>query len=190
MININKSEENFNYKFHGQFDVSEISKCLNSYSDKWLRRARDGFSETKSFFVYDHPIIWSVKEDFKPKIIDKNKEMQDLLKPLISHLEAIHDGKVGKCLFVKLPAGENVDAHVDKMNYLGVVRRHHVAIETNDQVLFFIDNEPKNMKVGECWEINNNRNHAVKNLGQTDRIHLLIDIMPNKFINNDNFEMV
>jgi hypothetical protein len=38
------------------------------------------------------------------------------------------------------------------------------------------------MKVGDCWEVNNNKEHAVKNLGQTDRIHLMIDIMPNQFI--------
>lgn len=181
-MNINKSNEEFNYKMHGSFDVSGIATYLESYSDKWLRRARDGFSKTTSFFIYDHPVIWSIQENFKPKVIDNNKEMQDLLNPIITYLEGIHDGKVAKCLFVKLPAGENVELHVDKMNYLGVVRRHHIAIQTNDQVLFFVNNEEKNMKVGDCWEINNSKEHAVQNLGQTDRIHLMIDIMPNQFI--------
>jgi hypothetical protein len=181
-VNINKSNEEFNYKMHGSFDVSGIAACLESYSDQWLRRARDGFSKTTSFFIYDHPIIWSIQENFKPKVIDNNKEMHDLLSPIITYLEGIHNGKVAKCLFVKLPAGENVEPHVDKMNYLGVVRRHHIAIQTNDQVLFFVNNEEKNMKVGDCWEVNNNKEHAVKNLGQTDRIHLMIDIMPNQFI--------
>lgn len=181
---ISKAKEEFNYKLHGQFDVSEISDYLINYSDKWLRRARDGYSKTTSFFIYDHPIIWSIKEEFKPKIVDSDEKMITLLNPIINHLEKLHAGKVGKCLFVKLPAGADVEPHVDKMDYLGVVRRHHVAIQTNDNVLFFIDEESKNMKVGECWEINNNKQHAVQNLGDSDRIHLLLDIMPNKYINN------
>ena len=35
------------------------------------------------------------------------------------------------------------------------------------------------MLEGECWEINNTRLHAVENNSKIDRIHLLIDIMPN-----------
>ena len=38
------------------------------------------------------------------------------------------------------------------------------------------------MKVGECWEINNSLLHSVENNGKTERIHLLVDILPNKFI--------
>ena len=38
------------------------------------------------------------------------------------------------------------------------------------------------MQEGQCWEINNAKNHSVENNGTTDRIHLLIDIMPNEFI--------
>jgi aspartyl/asparaginyl beta-hydroxylase (cupin superfamily) len=36
------------------------------------------------------------------------------------------------------------------------------------------------MQSGECWEINNSRPHLVENNSDIDRIHLLIDIMPNE----------
>jgi hypothetical protein len=35
------------------------------------------------------------------------------------------------------------------------------------------------MGTGECWEINNSRTHFVNNGSKIDRVHLLIDIMPN-----------
>lgn len=43
---------------------------------------------------------------------------------------------------------------------------------------FGVGDEKINMKSGECWEINNSRTHFVDNNSETDRVHLLIDIMP------------
>jgi hypothetical protein len=34
------------------------------------------------------------------------------------------------------------------------------------------------MKEGEVWEINNMREHAVRNDGETSRIHLIVDWAP------------
>ena len=36
------------------------------------------------------------------------------------------------------------------------------------------------MRVGEFWEINNGRKHSVDNRGSEDRVHLIIDWMPNQ----------
>jgi hypothetical protein len=38
------------------------------------------------------------------------------------------------------------------------------------------------MAEGECWEINNSRPHYVNNFSNVDRVHLLVDIMPNSHI--------
>lgn len=187
---IDKRNEPFNYKFHGHFDISSIANHLETYSSEWfINQSRQNMGpvhkETTSVFLYDHPAMWSIKEPFKPTINYNQKEMHELIAPIINVLEQKHEGKVGKCLFIKLPAGKSILPHTDKLDYLGVVRRHHIAITTNDQVFFSVDNELKNMKIGECWEINNSKEHAVNNNGKTDRIHLLVDIMPNRFIKND-----
>ena len=42
------------------------------------------------------------------------------------------------------------------------------------------------MATGECWEINNTRLHSVENNSDIDRVHLLIDIMPNKYLEKKN----
>jgi hypothetical protein len=183
----NKLNEDFNFKFHGAFDVSKIAEHLSKYSSEWFvndsRQTKSPVhKETNSIFIYEHAIAWSPGDSYDLKVNDSQSVMIGLLSEIIEKLELVHNGTVGKCLFIKLPAHKNVEKHKDNMDYLGVVRRHHIAIETNPNVLFFVNDESKNMQVGECWEINNSRVHGVENNGETDRVHLLIDIMPNRFI--------
>ena len=184
---ISKVNEPFNYKFHGMFDVSKISDYLLTYSDEWFldkerQMAYEVHKETNSIFIYDHATNWFIGNKYNLKINNAQSAMIELVSPIVKSLESIHDGKVGKCLFIKLPPNKSVGEHTDKMDYLGAARRHHIPITTNEDVLFFVNKESKNMKIGECWEINNSLLHSVENNGSTERIHLMLDILPNKFI--------
>jgi hypothetical protein len=39
-----------------------------------------------------------------------------------------------------------------------------------------VGEDKRNLKLGEIWEINNDKKeHSVDNLGETDRIHLIVD---------------
>ena len=55
----------------------------------------------------------------------------------------------------------------------------HIPIITNDKVVFAVGGQEKYMQVGELWEINNELVHTVANHGDEDRIHLIIDWVPN-----------
>jgi len=57
--------------------------------------------------------------------------------------------------------------------------RVHIPIVTNDQITFMVGGEEKQMKVGEVWEINNATFHRVMNESNEDRIHLILDWVPN-----------
>jgi hypothetical protein len=46
-------------------------------------------------------------------------------------------------------------------------------------VFFGVGEDSVPMQEGECWEINNSRTHWVENNSPVDRVHLLVDIMPN-----------
>ncbi len=85
-------------------------------------------------------------------------------------------------MLVKLPAGKNIDKHFDGGSYLSVAKRHHIPIITNNKVWFTIDGEKKHLAEGEIWEIDNTKEHEVQNLGDKDRVHLIVDIIPNMFI--------
>jgi hypothetical protein len=106
------------------------------------------------------------------------KEVDKIIKDLETH----HNGKCGVAMIVKLFSDNNVLPHADDSPYLSAARRHHIPIKTNKDVLFFIDGEPKHLSVGECWEINNNKVHSVTNSSEEDRVHLIIDIIPERLI--------
>ena len=55
-------------------------------------------------------------------------------------------------------------------------KRIHIPIVTNPECIFTVGDNSINMKVGEIWEMNNDKmQHSVHNNGDEDRIHLIID---------------
>ena len=81
-------------------------------------------------------------------------------------------------MYVNLPAKQKIPNHYDYGYYLLNVHRLHIPIVTNDYVEFFLNGDVVNMKTGSCYEVNNAREHGVSNNGATDRIHLIMDIIP------------
>jgi hypothetical protein len=186
-----KELEDFKFIFHGTCDVSEISKHLSKYHVEWFKNTfrQDEYHmhrDTKSIFIYDYPVSWSPGEKYLVEHSSEDNDLFQMVLPIIESLEKLHNGKVGKAVFINLPPFKNVDKHKDAGGYLESVRRHHIPIATNERVSFVIDGERKFMRVGEIWEVNNNKVHQVWNEGDTDRVHLLIDIIPNNVIGEND----
>jgi hypothetical protein len=184
---MSKEFEEFGFRFHGNYDISSIKKHLDKYHAEWLiDTSRQDISSvhrhTNSIFVYDVDASWIPGNVYKIDTKTDDQNLIELLLPIINKLEKYHSGKVGKVVFIKLPPFKNVDKHKDFGGYLESVRRHHIPIVTNEKVSFIIDGEKQFMDIGEIWEVNNNKMHQVWNEGDTDRVHLLIDIMPNDII--------
>lgn len=85
--------------------------------------------------------------------------------------------------FLKLAAGSVITRHRDHELGLedGLVRIHIPAV-TNDKVDFVLNDERLAMRPGEAWYTNVNYFHSVKNRGETDRIHLVIDCVVNDWV--------
>ena len=113
-------------------------------------------------------------------------ELWQIIKPIVNYLESIIGGKMGKVVLINLPGNKEILKHQDSGDYLDIVRRFHIPIITNKNVYFQVGDEVKNMKAGECWEINNSKPHSVKNEGVENRVHLLIDVMPMIGVNSNN----
>jgi hypothetical protein len=183
----NKRNEDFNFKFHGRFDISSIKNIVSSFDVEWnldTYRQEDYsvHENTMSYPVYDHPHFWIFGDPYQLSIKSNNHNLISELEPIIKTLELIHNGKVGKTLLIKLPPTKDVHKHTDKGDYLGIIRRHHIPIITNENVKFYVGDEFKQMREGECWEINNSLMHSVENNGKTDRVHLMFDILPQEYI--------
>lgn len=178
---MSKLAENFNFKYIKTYDISEISKIVSANQEEWFYEEPVDGVYSKYYPVFESSIYWDPdKEPFSVTKESDNDELISLLLPIIEELEQIHDGVHGEVLITKLRAGSRIPSHIDNGKYLSKIRRHHIPVITADEVSFLVGSQPINMKYGECWEINNNRPHSVYNKSNTDRIHLIIDIMPNR----------
>ncbi len=175
---------NINYRLIGEIDISHIKEKLELIKDRWndydyrQNRYKD-HSKTKTI-----PLIWS--ENFSSR---EEHPHYDLFKKDIDNIEQfIRDnvcstGGLMSAILINLPKNESINRHRDA-NPIGDkfnrCHRIHIPIQTNPSCLFEIDNEYKNLKEGEVWEINNIKKlHSVSNKGNSDRIHLLLDWDPN-----------
>ena len=185
-----RNKENPDFKFFKRdpYDVSQIRPLIAALNQDWLldtsrQTTYSTHRFTSSYFMQKVPIMeWKKGEALNILTRSDNSKLWGLVQPIIDDLENKCDGKVGQALFIALGKGKEIDPHYDDGEYLMTTQRHHIPIFTNDRVRFIVDDESQYMAVGECWEINNNKRHAVTNLGPTDRVHLLIDIIPNKFL--------
>jgi hypothetical protein len=111
---------------------------------------------------------------YEEEILKIEKQLQSIYKS---------NGKIIRFIVVNLPAGEIIQPHKDAtkaeeddMTSLKVDSRIHIPIQTNKDVHFGIGDKIVHMNVGEIWEINNHyHRHWVKNEGNTDRLHIILD---------------
>jgi len=121
---------------------------------------------------------------YQPTYHDLYNEFRKELKPIFDFIadHYNHDGYVVRALFARLKAGGRIDTHTDGLYSLLKCHRIHIPIITNDQVVFTIGGEEKVLGEGEMWEINNASLHAVDNRSDQDRIHLIVDWVPNSTV--------
>ena len=87
-------------------------------------------------------------------------------------------GTVIRAMAAKLLAGMKITPHVDRHPSFHCGHRIHVPITTNPRVRFMIDGQPYQLKVGEAYELNNQKTHSVMNKGSEDRITFIFDYVP------------
>ena len=87
-------------------------------------------------------------------------------------------GTVIRAMAAKLLAGKKITPHTDRHPSFHAGHRIHVPITTNPRVRFMIDGQPHQLKVGEAYELNNQKMHSVMNKGSEDRITFIFDYVP------------
>jgi hypothetical protein len=98
--------------------------------------------------------------------------------PIMEELEKIMTVEEWAATAILLPAGCSVKKHKDVYPNPPNLHRLHIPLQTNDRTHFYCGNSRINMKVDTVYEVFNIDNiHWVDNFGDTDRIHLVIDVM-------------
>jgi len=169
--------KNFNYI--GRIKINNIKNIVNSFNNElW-----DNFNfRQKTFEVHKEtktiPLIFDTDFRLKdPTYLNEYEIFKNEFKLLKNKLTKIYGkGFIIRAILVMLKSNSKIDRHIDSGESLSICHRVHIPIITNKNVLFEIDNEIKNLKEGEMWEINNSEKiHSVVNNSDTDRIHLIVD---------------
>ena len=75
-----------------------------------------------------------------------------------------------------LKPGKKILPHVDSKENIECVHMIHFIVSSNEQATFTIDDQTINMEESSIYEINYSYEHSAENLGETDRIHLLVEL--------------
>lgn len=86
------------------------------------------------------------------------------------------DKVIGRVVVAKLKEVAIIAGHIDEGTYAKWHDRYHFVITTNPEVNFYCGDEQQHMAVGEIWWFDNKIEHSVVNLGNTSRIHIVVDI--------------
>lgn len=105
-------------------------------------------------------------------------EWRGLIEPVLRQAVAPYGyarGEFPRVMFARMAPGGEIKPHRDANAAAKWPHKIHVPLLTNDQVTFFIEGTGYHMPEGEAAEVNNMGVHAVKNDGDTDRIHLIFE---------------
>ena len=105
------------------------------------------------------------------------EEWKDSLIPIMEQAATslgYSDCRFPRVMLAKLPAGSKILPHTDgKASHY--IHKIHVPLITNPGSMFHVGDLTMHIPVGEIYEVNNKRYHAVDNDGELDRIHLIFE---------------
>ncbi len=118
----------------------------------------------------------SSTDDFQDTVLmDQCPEIKKVLESFLCKKTAVR--------LLNLRAGAIVKEHKDPgLCYEEGEVRIHVPLITNNDVLFYSEDDLLNMKAGECWYANFNLRHRLANNSAADRIHLVFDCVVNDWV--------
>lgn len=105
-------------------------------------------------------------------------QWRELLEPAMRAAVADYgyaNGAFPRVMLARMAPGGEIKPHRDANAAAKWPHKIHIPLLTNDQVTFFVDGTGYRLPEGEAAEVNNMAVHAVRNDGDTDRIHLIFE---------------
>lgn len=105
-------------------------------------------------------------------------EWRALIEPVLQRAVAPYayaNGVFPRVMLARMAAGGEIKPHRDANAAAKWPHKIHVPLLTNDRVTFYVDGVGYHLPEGEAAEVNNMGVHAVKNEGDSDRIHLIFE---------------
>ena len=128
---------------------------------------------------HNQPTNWPRLVEFEPMLAPVMDRITAANRPLIGP----DTGYFIRVILTRLAAGTDIAPHRDDGYSLKRSHRNHFAISTNPLVEFEVDGQVKHLAAGAIWEINNRQKHAVRNLSDQPRVHMILDyVVPGEIV--------
>jgi len=173
-------DKSFKFRFIGNFPEYESLKneVLSITEDEWKK------------FTYRQETIVGHKDTLTvPLVFDHVKRSGFITHnnygKFLPHLNSISKyllsvgelNDIRRANIVLLKPNSFIKKHQDKGDFLEKTRRIHLAVTTNQWCYLTVEDTKQHFVAGEMWEIDNTgKFHSAHNEGDTNRIHLIIDV--------------
>lgn len=124
------------------------------------------------------PLMFDLKNRINSGILHKN---YNRFSKYIDEVILTVNGNIGgvlvrQAMLTRLSSNTVIPTHRDRGPLTAKTHRIHVPVITNNECVFTVGDESKNLGAGQIWVIDNTeRYHGVENKGQQARVHLIID---------------
>jgi hypothetical protein len=170
------------YRFLGSVDVDALAERVRNIPDaQWESENRTKPNKFAKLNDTSHIIFRYVESaenlfDYwdQPGLWDEWKEMLSPIMEQAARSLGYENYRFPRVMLARLPAGGEISEHSD-LDASYYIHKIHVPLITNPKTQFRVGRQVTNMPVGDIIEVNNKRNHAVRNDGACDRIHLIFE---------------
>ena len=171
--------------FHLVSDTADVGALRNAvqrqpglWNENTLRTKHEG---TVHGEVDD---IWLRFNDTAGDVIDDTEcldypafEKLPQSRPLVFDLMRYVEGtRLGRVIITRLPPGGKILPHADQGAPATYYERYQFILQGVRGCTFRIGEEAVEMQTGQIWWINNAEEHEVVNLGDDDRIAMIVDV--------------
>jgi hypothetical protein len=167
---------NITFKELGRSSTESLAKYFYGASDPW-KVAHNPYS--KRFTL---PVLWCPSDLINGRIkcvqVQQSEELNEytnlVLRDLMTHVPGIPI----RVLYAKLLGGDAIAAHIDAGDIFHISHRCHLPIIAPEGIQFTCSKDLYFPREGQWFEINNCLTHSVINKASTERIHLIVDVLP------------
>lgn len=193
-MKILSKEDNWGINHLGLVKIAEIKKEVIQYIDEWLIDVsrQNTFQTHEQTFMYQLKELdygWNLKDNIKSTSPNtfKTDGAREEVEKIYKILESLVEGKVVRCEVINMSPNSRIRTHKDTSDLLYLSRRFHVPIITNKECTFIVEEQSFHLEEANLYELNNRRYHSVQNFSDENRIHLIVDILPNQYTENIEF---
>lgn len=151
------------------------------FSDVAAKKLPHIFSKIDSFGILKLEIAhWDNAQNHNPVYSNVDHAIHPLVLLEVKKLEKYYNASAKMAYLARMSPGAEIDEHYDDSPIFAITHRVHLPLVTSSKVDFWIGGTKYHFYEGRFFEFNNRLLHRVVNNSDIYRIHLIIDLLPNK----------